>query len=180
MDVLQKDRPLKACPFYFWTTFLSGIESIFTMPLCPTPANENELLSSRVFQYPRAVVFDAYADKEKVKHWWGPDGFTNTIHELDLRVGGKYKLTMHGSDGKNYENCSHFEIVDIPKKLVLQRETVPLFNMTMTFEEVDGGAGTKLTWHTVFPKPIDPKFREFITAANQQNYNRLEAFLKNR
>lgn len=140
--------------------------------------NDSEIISSRIFKFPRQAVFDAFRDPEQVKHWWGPDGFTNTIHELNLRVGGKYRLTMHGPDGKNYENCSRFVEVEIPKRLVFQRETVPLFKMTMIFEEENGG--TKLMWNALFEKTLDPKFREFITQANQQNFDRLEKHLSNR
>lgn len=33
-----------------------------------------------------------------LKNWWGPDGFTNTFHEFNLRPNGKWILTMHGPE----------------------------------------------------------------------------------
>ncbi|MCA9787563.1 MAG: SRPBCC domain-containing protein, partial [Candidatus Cloacimonetes bacterium] len=33
-------------------------------------------------------VFAAMSDPERVARWWGPDGFTNTIHQFDFTVGG--------------------------------------------------------------------------------------------
>lgn len=38
-----------------------------------------------------------------LKKLLGPNGFTNTFYEFDLRPGGKWRFTMHGADGKNYK-----------------------------------------------------------------------------
>ena len=67
-------------------------------------AAANEIVFSRLFAAPRAMVWGALADPWQVGQWWGPKGFTTTILEMDLRPGGKWRLVMHGPDGTNYPN----------------------------------------------------------------------------
>lgn len=47
-----------------------------------------EIFSSRVLNAAVETVYEAFANPEYLKQWWGPTGFTNTIHEFDLRPGG--------------------------------------------------------------------------------------------
>ena len=65
---------------------------------------DNEITSSRVFNASRERLYAAFADPAQVAVWWGPAGFTNTIHDFDLRPGGKWLFTMHGPDRGNYQN----------------------------------------------------------------------------
>ena len=48
------------------------------------------------------------ATRTNWKQWWGPNGFTNTFHEFDLRPGGAWRFIMHGPDGTDYPNESVF------------------------------------------------------------------------
>lgn len=41
-----------------------------------------EIVSMRIFNSPRELVFRAWAEPEHLKTWWGPNGFTNTFKEL--------------------------------------------------------------------------------------------------
>ena len=56
---------------------------------------------------PRETVFDAMTDPKQVVQWWGPRGFTTTIREMDVRVGGVWSHTMHGPDGKGLPQQEH-------------------------------------------------------------------------
>tara|TARA_R110000868_G_scaffold2793_5_gene19321 strand:- start:2787 stop:3269 length:483 start_codon:yes stop_codon:yes gene_type:complete len=47
-----------------------------------------------------AAVFAAWTDAEKIKHWWGPDGMTAFLAEIEPRVGGRFHLVMKGTDGE--------------------------------------------------------------------------------
>jgi uncharacterized protein YndB with AHSA1/START domain len=49
---------------------------------------DREIVITRVFDVPRERVFEAFTDPAQVGHWWGPTGFTTTIHEMDVRPGG--------------------------------------------------------------------------------------------
>ena len=79
---------------------------------------DRELLITRLFDAPVDLVWEAWTNPEHIANWWGPDGFTNTIYQMDLRPGGEWNLTMHGPDGTDYKNKSIFKEVIPRKKLV--------------------------------------------------------------
>ncbi|MGL4490199.1 MAG: SRPBCC family protein [Rhizobiaceae bacterium] len=137
-----------------------------------------DITNSRVFNAPRETLFDAFADPENLAHWWGPDGFTNTIHTFDFRPGGTWHFTMHASNGADFVNTSTFTEISAPERIVfIHHLPVHVFTMTMTFAME--GADTRLTWHMHFePSADNAALKDFIAAANEQNFDRLEAFLK--
>jgi len=148
-----------------------------SQPSTLAPASALEIVSVRVFAAPREKVFGAFADPTQVAQWWGPDGFTNKIHEFDLRPGGTWRLTMVAPDGAEFHNLSRFLAVEAPARVVFQHEEpVHRFQMTMTFAAE--GAGTQLTWRMRFAAPDEfARVRDFIAAANEQNFDRLAALL---
>lgn len=141
------------------------------------PAADKEVVNSRVFDVRPEVLFAAFADPARVARWWGPDGFTSTIHEFELRPGGRWRLTMHAPDGTAYENESVFVEVDRPHRVVLDHlEPIHRFRMTMSF---DGhGDRTTLTWRMLFDSADEfARVGSFCAAANEQNFDRLAAEL---
>ena len=54
---------------------------------------------ARVFPAPRERVFRAWTEPAELMRWWGPVGFTTPSAEVDLRVGGKYRIAMRRPDG---------------------------------------------------------------------------------
>lgn len=63
----------------------------------PNPATT--LALTRTFAAPRDRVFRAWTEPEELKKWWGAaDDFTTPIAEVDLRVGGRYRLGMKPPD----------------------------------------------------------------------------------
>jgi uncharacterized protein YndB with AHSA1/START domain len=55
---------------------------------------ETTLRLTRTFRAPRDTVFQAWTDPEELKRWWGPPGYATPVVELDLRVGGRYRIGM--------------------------------------------------------------------------------------
>jgi uncharacterized protein YndB with AHSA1/START domain len=150
-------------------------------PKSPAPSSSGgiEIVTTRVFTAPRAAVFAAFADPERLARWWGPNGFRNTMHEFDLRPGGSWRFTMHGPDGQDYPNESRFVTV-IPEEKIVFEHLQPMhwFRMEMTYE--DAGAGqARLTWRMTFERTEEnEKLRAFIAQANEQNFDRLAEELK--
>ena len=138
-----------------------------------------EIISTRTFDAACEKVFAAFTDPKQLALWWGPDGFTNTIHEFDFRVGGAWRFTMHGPDGQNYENQKVFLEIVPAEKIAFQHEgPMHRFQMTMTYAAE--GAKTRLTWRMVFEADErNENLRAFIVAANEQNFDRLAAHLSN-
>ncbi len=113
-----------------------------------------DLVLTRVFDAPRDLVFRAWTEPAMLLKWWGPRGFTNTFHEIDVRPGGKWLFIMHGPDGVDYPNQIVFDEVIRPERLVYTHgsgvEGDPgTFNVTVTFEEQ--GSRTLLTLRMLFP-----------------------------
>ena len=112
---------------------------------------DREIVTSRLYDAPRELVFKAWTDPEHLKHWWGPNGFTITTHSFEMKVGGTWRFTMHGPDGTDYPNRITYLVIEPAKRLVFdhgddQRERV--FQNTVTFEEQ--GKKTLLTMRAVF------------------------------
>jgi uncharacterized protein YndB with AHSA1/START domain len=118
-------------------------------------ASDREIVITRVLNAPRELVFEAMTDPKQVGLWWGPRGFSTTIHEMDVRPGGVWKLTMHGPDGTDYPNKSVFLEIVKPERVVYSHGGGSKggpganFKATWTFEKQ--GDKTKLTMRMEFP-----------------------------
>ena len=115
---------------------------------------ERELTLTRVFDAPRELVFQAWTDPAHLKQWWGPQGFTTPACEVDLRVGGAWKIVMRFPDGSNEHTMQavYREILP-PERLAftnvaLDKDGNRLLEglTTVTFESL--GGKTKLTLQT--------------------------------
>ena len=111
-----------------------------------------EVLITRIFDAPRDRVFKAWTDPDEVAEWYGPeqcDTPRERIH-IDLRVGGRYALTMIQRDS-GAEFPAVYEIVELvePELLVLRSEPMPEYGMpepiVTRVEFHDHGAKTRMT-----------------------------------
>ena len=139
---------------------------------------DREIVSTRVMPFPRDAVFDAWTDPKKLVQWWGPNGFTNTIHEYDLKPGGTWRFDMHGPNGADYPNVIVFDEIVKPGRLVFTHlEPIHKFQVTATFEEQ--GPRTKVTFRMRFETAEEcARVKSMCIEANEQNFDRLEAVLK--
>ncbi len=71
----------------------------------------------RVLPAPRARVFRAFTEPDELAKWWGPKGFTAPSVELDLRLGGNYRIAMQPPDGDLFYLSGEFREVDPPAQL---------------------------------------------------------------
>lgn len=141
------------------------------------PADPREIVSSRVFDAPRELVFRALTDPTHLARWWGPAGFTCTVHEHDPRPGGVWRHTLHGPDGADYHNECEFVEVAPPGRLVF-RHGKPVHHFTMTITLADLGGRTEMTWRLRFDSAEEcDRARAVVTTGNEQNFDRLAAVL---
>ena len=112
----------------------------------------NEVLITRIFDAPREAVFKAWTDPDEVAAWYGPEQFDTPREKIriDLRVGGRYELTMVQRDsGKEFP--SGYEIIELvePELLVMRSDPLPEFGMPepalLRVEFHDHGAKTRMT-----------------------------------
>jgi len=63
-------------------------------------------------------IWSAWLEPAAIARWWGPDGFTSTVHELDVHDGGRFDVVMRGPDGTEYSNVYVFERVEPNRRIV--------------------------------------------------------------
>jgi uncharacterized protein YndB with AHSA1/START domain len=76
------------------------------------------LAMKRVLRAPRSRVFRALTEPDELAKWWGPRGFTAPSVEVDLRVGGSYRIAMQPPEGELFYLTGEFREVDPPTRLV--------------------------------------------------------------
>ncbi len=126
----------------------------------PMEANggaDREIVETRLFNAPRDLVFQMWTDPRHVEKWWGPNGFTTTISEMDVRPGGNWRLVMRGPDGTDYNNRIVFVEVAKPERLVYKHVPEPgtepvSFETTITF--IAEGEKTRVTVRMLFPSTV--------------------------
>jgi len=122
-------------------------------------------------------LFAFWTEPEEIAKWWGPEGFTTTMHAMDLKPGGEWRLTMHGPDGKNYPNRSEFVEV-VPLQKIVYQHYNPDFITTVIFEPQ--GKQTKLDWTMQFESTdmLDTVVKVFKADKGlEQNGDKLEQYL---
>lgn len=123
------------------------------MSTTATDTSNREMIITRLLNAPRELVWKAWTQPEHVKHWWGPNGFTNTIHEMEVKPGGVWRFMMHGPDGMDFPNKIVFSEVLVNERLVYTHSSEDdndpnRFHTTVTFEKQ--GDKTFLTMRAVF------------------------------
>ena len=110
-----------------------------------------DLLIERRFDAPVARVFRAWAEKDRLQRWWGPQGFTCEDLEMDFREGGAWSCTIvsekHGRNGMRGQYQRIVPEREIVMSFVWTSGTSPETTITVTFREEDGQ--TVQTFHQV-------------------------------
>jgi uncharacterized protein YndB with AHSA1/START domain len=95
-----------------------------------TPAaSSREFVISRVFDAPREMVWKAFTEAERLKHWWGPKGFKMLSCRVDLRPGGTFHYGMQGPDGSEMWGKWVFREIIKPERLTI----------VVSFSDKEGG-----------------------------------------
>ena len=144
---------------------------------------ELEISSSRVFGAPRTLVWDAHVKPELVRRWLlGPEGWTMTLCEIDLRVGGRYRHVMRHRDGREMGWGGAYREVIAPDTLVMTQlfdadwtggETV----VSRSFVERAGKTTVVMTTRYASKAARDAAMRSGMERGMEAGYRRLDAIL---
>ena len=135
---------------------------------------DSEIVCTRIVNASKELVFRAWSEPEHLKNWWGPAGFTNTFHEFDFQVAGKWNFTMHAPEQGNFENRCEFIKIEKPSLIAWKRYSNPLFQVSATFTEVSPGK-TKVVFKQLFKTPEEcAKLKKYVLDKNEENMDRLE------
>lgn len=148
-----------------------------------TIRKEKELLTTRVFDAPPALVFEAWTNAKHLANWFGPDGFSITTKRFSAEPGGEWEFTMHGPDGRDYPNLIRFTKIDKPTRIeYIQMGDVSseedAFFVELDFTESDGK--TKFDMKMTFRDKefLDHVINEYGALEGQkQTLNRLKNYL---
>ncbi len=154
-----------------------------TTPKNPTTAertSDRELVVRRTVNGPARLVFEAWTKAELFQRWWVPKSYGLTLLscEMDVRVGGQYRLVFRRGDSTMAFFGTYREVTS-PSRLVWTNEegedgeTVT----TVTFDERDGK--TLLVVHDLYPSKdaLDAAIASGSTGGMPDQLDQLEEFL---
>ena len=126
-------------------------------------ASKPTLRLTRLFHVPRERLFAAWTDPEALMRWFSPSGdYSTPSAEVDLRVGGRYRIQMKAADGSLYTVTGLYRDVRPPERLVFTwawegsrcggRGLTEFYDTLVTLEFQTVPGGTELTLlHERFP-----------------------------
>lgn len=120
-------------------------------------SEETTLRLTRTFAASRDEVFRAWTDPQALKQWWVPaDGFSVPRAEIDLRVGGAYRVTMRNPRGETFLLVGTYREVRPPERLVYtwrwEETEMNVGETLVTVEFRKRGSSTEVAiTHSLFP-----------------------------
>ena len=141
---------------------------------------EGTVVITRVFDAPRALVWQAWTDPKMTAQWFGPRGFSSSVPQWELRVGGALRIVMHRPDGNDYPMKGAFREVTPPERLVFSNIAIDNDGnhllegeTTVTLSEQGGKTTMQLKSHAVGKVPIAPQMLSGMEAGWTQSIDKL-------
>lgn len=143
-----------------------------------------EILITRSFDAPRALVFQAFTEPDLVAQWLGPADLTMKVDHMECRTGGSYRYMHIDAQGNEFAFNGVVHEVAAPERIIqtFEFEGLPerghVSLETISFEELPGDR-TKVTMQSVFKSVAD---RDGLVASGMErgvrdSHRRLEALL---
>lgn len=146
-----------------------------------TTPSDREIAVTRVFDAPRALVFEAWTSPAHITDWMlGPEGWTMPVCEVDLRAGGPWSFVWRRSDGRELRMDGVYREVAPPERLVFTEAWGGDWPETLnTVVLVDEDGGTRLTCTVLYVSTgaRDASFSTGMTEGMSQSLDRLAAHL---
>jgi uncharacterized protein YndB with AHSA1/START domain len=143
--------------------------------------SDRELVTTRTFDGPAHIVFEAWTRPELIMRWWAPESFGITFLscETDARTGGSYRFVFgHAASEQPMTFFGRYIDVTPPSRLVWTNEEEEDGAVTtVTFEETDGK--TLVVVHDLYPskEALDEAMASGSTGAWPQQFEALDDLL---
>jgi len=143
-----------------------------------TPSHE-EVRMTRLFNAPRARVFEAMSKPEHIREWWGRlgDGYSVPVCEVDFRVGGKWRFVNKHPNGEAEFYGEYLEI-SAPERIVFTEIFAPFPDSpsVVTSELTEEGHQTRFVATVRYPSA---QVRDMVLSTGMAHgagisYDRLE------
>jgi uncharacterized protein YndB with AHSA1/START domain len=122
-----------------------------------TTPTDREIVITRVFDAPRGLVWEAMSKVELIKRWlFGPPGWSMEECEVDLRVGGAFRMSWHGPGGQEMSMHGIYREV-VPTERVVRTESFDMGCESQAGEQLatavltEQGGKTTLTLTLQYP-----------------------------
>jgi len=144
---------------------------------------DRDLTITRTFKAPRALVFDTFTKPEWLARWLiGPDGWSLTVCDVDLRPGGRFRYVWTKPSGKEMGMGGTFTEVTPPSRIV----HVEVFDedwtggettVTTELAEADGVTTMTMTVRYSSEAAREAALTTGMTSGMEMSYARLDALL---
>src|SRR5215472_11661580 len=121
---------------------------------------KQEMVITREFDAPRALVFKAVTDPKVIPEWWGPRYLTTQVEKMDMRPGGQWRFIQRNDQGNEFAFHGVYHEVLAPERIIdtFEFEGLPetghVTLETMRLQALPGGR-TKLIAQSVFQSVAD-------------------------
>ncbi len=142
------------------------------------PVGEPVMSLTRIFDAPRELVWDTFTKAEHIARWWGPRRYAITVHEFDVRPGGKWRVS-HSDGDKTVEFFGEYREVVKPGRLARTFCFGDFPPIGEAYEFRDEGGKTKLICTQHFPNVMgrDMMAKSGAAEGGRESFERLDDLL---
>lgn len=119
---------------------------------------DHDLVISRLLKAPRAALWRAWTEPDRLKEWWCPKPWVTEVRAFELRPGGAFHTFMSGPDGGTSDNPGCFLEIVPGQRIVSTwmllggwRPATPWMAMTAVITFADESGGTRYTATAMHP-----------------------------
>jgi uncharacterized protein YndB with AHSA1/START domain len=146
-------------------------------PVTITTPGDSQIVVTRLFDAPRALVFEAWTEAEHVAHWWDPSGAPLAVCEIDLRSNGAFRFVNRAPDGGVGHSFSGiYREIAPPGRLVLASSSGP-GHSTLVFTEEGNKTRLTMTIECSTRKDRDLLLQMRVDAGTARTLDNLAAYL---
>jgi uncharacterized protein YndB with AHSA1/START domain len=154
-----------------------------------TLPGDTDIVITRMFDAPAALVFKAWTTPELVKRWWGFETSEWLVCDIDLRVGGTWRFVIR-ERGKEVGFHGEYREIAEPTRLVatevyegfpVEPGTTPDDHAavnTMTIEESDGVTKLSVLTRHTRPEHRDAHIGSGMESGMQVSFDRMEDLVR--
>jgi uncharacterized protein YndB with AHSA1/START domain len=145
-----------------------------------TTPSAREIRLTRLFDAPRALIFEAMSKPEHIKRWWGclGEGYSVPVCEVDLRPGGAWRFVNRTPKGQDVAFYGVYREIAPPERVVFTEifEQFPDTESVVTAVLTEENGKTRLTVTCLYPSA---DVRDMVLKSGMErgagiSYDRLE------